>query len=210
MAKANSEDQAIPLLSRLSPPTGAMKNRLRKGRGPGSGLGKTAGKGEKGQKSRAGARSLIGFEGGQMPLQRRLPKRGFRNIFSSKIAAVNVGLLNRFEPGTVADPELLIRHRLVDRSFDGVKILGNGELDRPLTVRAHAFSQSARQKIEKAGGTAELLDDEKKNRQPVTQPAKQRAKERKAGKAAGSQKSEAEAEGKAAQTEAATDEEKKQ
>jgi large subunit ribosomal protein L15 len=206
---ANQENQAVPLLSRLRPPPGAMKNRLRKGRGPGSGLGKTAGKGEKGQKARAGARSLIGFEGGQMPLQRRLPKRGFRNIFSRKIAAVNVGLLNRFEPGTVVDPELLIRHRLVDRGFDGVKILGNGELDRALTVRAHAFSRSARQKIEKTGGKAELLDDEKKSRQSVTQPAKQRAKKRKAGKGAGSQQSEAEGAGKAAQTEAAKDEESK-
>jgi large subunit ribosomal protein L15 len=179
---ASGKDGTVPLLSRLRPPAGAVKDKLRKGRGPGSGLGRTAGKGEKGQKARAGVRSLIGFEGGQMPLQRRLPKRGFRNIFSRKIAEVNAGLLKRFEPGTVVDPELLVQHRLVDRPYDGIKILGNGELDRPLTVRAHAFSPSARLKIEKAGGKAELVEEEKRAREPVTRPARQRARERKAGR----------------------------
>jgi large subunit ribosomal protein L15 len=204
---ANPDDNAIPLLSRLRPPPGAVKPRLRKGRGPGSGLGKTAGKGQKGQKSRAGTKSFIGFEGGQMPLQRRVPKRGFRNLFSRKVAEVNAGLLRRFEAGTVVDAELLVAHRLVNRDFDAIKILGNGELDRALTVRAHAFSKSAREKIESAGGKAELVQDEKLTREPVTRPAKQRSKERKVKAAA---KSAPEAGEETAQQDAKTSEESKQ
>ena len=180
---ASSEQNEVPLLSRLRPPEGAVQNRLRKGRGPGSGRGKTAGKGQKGQNSRSGAGSFIGFEGGQMPLQRRLPKRGFHNLFSRKIASVNAGRLNRFKPGTVVDAELLVAHRLVNRAFDAIKILGAGELDRALTVRAHAFSESARKKIEQAGGKVELVAEPACLREPVTKPAKQRYKERKTGAA---------------------------
>ncbi len=206
---ASSDQSEVPLLSRLRPPQGAVKNRLRKGRGPGSGLGKTAGKGQKGQKSRSGTKSFIGFEGGQMPLQRRLPKRGFRNLFSRKIAEVNAGLLNRFEPGTVVDAELLVAHRLVNRAFDAIKILGNGELDRALTVRAHAFSDSARKKIEGAGGTVELVADPQCVREPVTKPAKQRAKERKAA-VAETAKAEPESAGQAAGPAAAESEKSEQ
>ncbi|MBN1656015.1 MAG: 50S ribosomal protein L15 [Deltaproteobacteria bacterium] len=149
--------QEVPILSRLHPPKGAVRARLRRGRGPGSGLGKTSGHGQKGQKARSGTKNLIGFEGGQMPLQRRLPKVGFYNPFSKKIATVNVGLLNRLQAGTVVDAEVLIRARLIQKDFDGIKILGQGELSRPLTVRANAFSASAKAKIENAGGTVEVI-----------------------------------------------------
>ena len=145
-------------LHELSPAAGSTKERKRIGRGAGSGQGKTAGKGHKGQKARAGRGMRAGFEGGQMPLQRRLPKRGFNNIFRKEIVAVNVADLNaRFEDGAVVDVESLISAGLLKNSFDGVKILGNGELTKKLTVKADAFSESAKQKIEAAGGNAEVI-----------------------------------------------------
>ncbi len=145
-------------LHELSPAAGSTKERKRIGRGAGSGQGKTAGKGHKGQKARAGRGMRAGFEGGQMPLQRRLPKRGFNNIFRKEIVAVNVADLNaRFEDGAVVDVESLKQAGLVKNSFDGIKILGNGELSKKLTVKADAFSESAKQKIEAAGGNAEVI-----------------------------------------------------
>ena len=145
-------------LHELSPAAGSTKERKRIGRGAGSGQGKTAGKGDKGQKARAGRGMRAGFEGGQMPLQRRLPKRGFNNIFRKEIVAVNVADLEaRFENGAVVDVESLMQAGLVKNSFDGIKILGNGELTKKLTVKADAFSESAKQKIEAAGGNAEVI-----------------------------------------------------
>ena len=145
-------------LHELSPVAGSTKDRKRIGRGAGSGQGKTAGKGHKGQKARAGRGMRPGFEGGQMPLQRRLPKRGFNNIFRKEIVAVNVASLDRkFDDGAVVDVEALTKAGLVKNSFDGVKILGNGELTKKLTVKADAFSESAKQKIEAAGGNAEVI-----------------------------------------------------
>ena len=145
-------------LHELSPAAGSTKERKRIGRGAGSGQGKTAGKGHKGQKARAGRGMRAGFEGGQMPLQRRLPKRGFNNIFRKEIVAVNVADLNaRFEDGAVVDVESLMQAGLVKNSFDGIKILGNGELSKKLTVKVDAFSESAKQKIEAAGGNAEVI-----------------------------------------------------
>ncbi|MDI3298973.1 MAG: 50S ribosomal protein L15 [Bacillota bacterium] len=130
----------------------------RVGRGPGSGHGKTSTRGTKGQKARSGGAKGPGFEGGQMPLQRRLPRRGFNNArFHKEYATVNVADLNVFEPGSEVTPELLLERRLVRKQLDGIKILGDGELDRALTVRAHAFSQTARAKIEAAGGKAEVI-----------------------------------------------------
>ncbi len=144
-------------LHELSPVPGSNKPVKRIGRGPASGQGKTAGKGHKGQKARAGRGMHPGFEGGQMPLQRRLPKRGFNNIFAKEIAIVNVGALNDvFEAGAVVDIPALIESGLVRKELDGgVKILGNGELTKALTVKATAFSKEAKAKIEAAGGTAE-------------------------------------------------------
>ena len=143
-------------LNELSPAVGATTDAKRKGRGPGSGNGKTAGKGHKGQKARSGGGVRPGFEGGQMPLQRRLPKRGFNNIFRTQYATVNVSALNIFEDGTVVNAEALINAGLLKKTLDGVKILGNGELTKNLTVEAAAFSASAKQKIEEAGGKAEV------------------------------------------------------
>ena len=143
-------------LHELSPAPGSNKPVKRIGRGPASGQGKTAGKGHKGQKARAGRGMRPGFEGGQMPLQRRLPKRGFNNIFAKEIAIVNVGALNdAFEAGAVVDAAALIESGLVKKELDGIKILGNGELSKALTVKASAFSKEAKAKIEAAGGTAE-------------------------------------------------------
>ena len=144
-------------LHELSPVEGSKKSVKRIGRGHGSGQGKTAGKGHKGQKARAGKGMRVGFEGGQMPLQRRIPKRGFNNIFAKKVVSVNVGTLNKFEDGAVVDVESLKQVGLVKNSFDGIKILGNGELTKKLTVKADAFSESAKQKIEAAGGNAEVI-----------------------------------------------------
>ena len=145
-------------LHELSPAPGSTKERKRIGRGAGSGQGKTAGKGHKGQKARAGRGMRPGFEGGQMPLQRRLPKRGFNNIFRKEIVALNIkDLEKKFDNGAVVDTEALRAAGLVKNSFDGVKILGNGELTKKLTVKANAFSESAKQKIEAAGGIAEVI-----------------------------------------------------
>ena len=143
-------------LHELSPVAGSKKAAKRIGRGHGSGWGKTAGKGHKGQKARAGHGMRPGFEGGQMPLQRRIPKRGFNNIFAKEIVIVNLGTLEKkFESGATVDTEALIKAGIIKNSFDGVKILSNGTLTKSLTVKANAFSKSAKEKIEKAGGTAE-------------------------------------------------------
>ncbi|MEG0545558.1 MAG: 50S ribosomal protein L15 [Oscillospiraceae bacterium] len=145
-------------LHELSPAAGSKKDVKRIGRGAGSGQGKTAGKGHKGQKARAGRGMRPGFEGGQMPLQRRVPKRGFVNIFSKEITAVNVAALEKtFEDGAVVDIEALINAGLVKKELDGVKVLGNGEISKKLTVKVNAYSDSAKQKIEAAGGKAEVI-----------------------------------------------------
>ena len=145
-------------LNDLKPVAGSRRPRKRVGRGPGSGLGKTCGRGQKGQKSRSGARIPAWFEGGQMPLQRRLPKRGFYNPFSKKIAEVNVGSLVAFEAGSEVDVAALQLAGLVKKVGDGGKLLGNGEIDRALTIKVHRVSAAARAKVEAAGGTVELLD----------------------------------------------------
>ena len=136
---------------------GSKKNSKRVGRGHGSGWGKTAGKGHKGQNARSGGGVRPGFEGGQMPLQRRIPKRGFNNIFAKKVIAVNVGDLEKFGEGSVIDVNELINMGLVKRDFDKIKILGNGTLSKSLTVKAQMFSKSAVKKIEAAGGKAEVI-----------------------------------------------------
>ncbi|MBE6825756.1 MAG: 50S ribosomal protein L15 [Oscillospiraceae bacterium] len=141
----------------LVPAVDSTKARKRVGRGHGSGNGKTAGKGHKGQNARSGGGVRIGFEGGQMPLARRIPKRGFNNIFRTTYATVNVGDLNKFTDGTVVDTELLCASGLVKKVCDGVKILGEGELTAKLTVKAAKFTKSAAEKIEKAGGKAEVI-----------------------------------------------------
>ena len=130
---------------------------FRRGRGHGSGNGKTAGKGHKGQKARSGGGVRPGFEGGQMPLYRRLPKRGFTNRNTKEIVGINVSALDRFEDGSVVSVETLIESGIVKNPRDGVKILGNGELSKKLTVQAHAFTEGAKAKIEAAGGTAEVI-----------------------------------------------------
>lgn len=144
-------------LHELSPAAGSVKDVKRVGRGHGSGNGKTAGKGHKGQNARSGGGVRIGFEGGQMPIARRIPKRGFNNIFGTDYAIVNVADLNQFAEGTVVDAELLKATGLVKKVYAGVKVLGNGELTTKLTVKAAKFSKSAVEKIEKAGGKAEVM-----------------------------------------------------
>ena len=145
-------------LHELSPAPGSTSERKRIGRGPASGQGKTAGKGHKGQKARAGRGMRAGFEGGQMPLQRRIPKRGFNNIFASEIAIVNLSAIDeKFEDGATVDIEALINAGLVKKQLDGVKVLGNGEISKKLTVKVNAFSESAKAKIEAAGGKAEVI-----------------------------------------------------
>ncbi|MBK6088234.1 50S ribosomal protein L15 [Ruminococcus difficilis] len=144
-------------LYELSPAEGSKKEAKRIGRGHGSGQGKTAGKGHKGQKARAGKGMRVGFEGGQMPLQRRLPKRGFNNIFRKNVVAINVGTLNKFEDGAVVDIAALTEKGIVKNSFDGVKILSNGTVTKKLTVKANAFSKGAVAKIEAAGGKTEVI-----------------------------------------------------
>lgn len=144
-------------LHELSPAAGSTKEAKRIGRGHGSGNGKTAGKGHKGQKARSGSGMRAGFEGGQMPLQRRVPKRGFNNIFATKFAIVNVADLDVFEANAVIDTQALQDKGLVKKLYDGVKILGNGDISKALTVKASAFSESAKQKIEAAGGKAEVI-----------------------------------------------------
>lgn len=145
-------------LHELSPVPGSTSERKRVGRGAGSGNGKTAGKGHKGQKARSGGAIRPGFEGGQMPLQRRLPKRGFVNIFKTTYSVINLSDLNeKFEDGAVVDTEALKAAGLVTKLNDGVKVLGNGEVTKSLTVKAAAFSASAKEKIEKAGGKTEVI-----------------------------------------------------
>lgn len=141
----------------LSAVPGSTKEPKRIGRGHGSGQGKTAGKGHKGQKARAGRGMRPGFEGGQMPLQRRIPKRGFNNVFAKTVIAINVGTLNKFEDGAVVDTQALIDAGIVKTCCDGVKILSNGELTKKLTVKVSAFSEGAKTKIENAGGKVEVI-----------------------------------------------------
>ena len=143
-------------LHELSPAEGAAKKSFRKGRGPASGNGKTAGKGHKGQNARSGGGVRPGFEGGQIPLYRKLPKRGFTNHFAKKYAIVNVSDLNRFEDGAVVDAQALLAARIIRDVQDGVKVLGNGEITKKVTVKAAVFSATAKEKIEAAGGTTEV------------------------------------------------------
>jgi large subunit ribosomal protein L15 len=145
-------------LHELKPAAGARRPRKRVGRGPGSGLGKTSGRGHKGQKSRSGYRRRFGFEGGQMPLVRRIPKRGFHNPFRKRFRIVNLDRLNAFAAGTVVDPAALHAAGVLVKGRDDVKILGNGELKVALTVRAHKFTRSAAEKIAAAGGVTEILE----------------------------------------------------
>ena len=144
-------------LNELAPAAGARKTRFRVGRGLGSGNGKTSGKGQKGQKSRAGGGVRTGFEGGQMPLYRRLPKRGFKNIFAKVYAEVNVETLNRFEDGATVDAVALVESGILKNVRDGVRILGNGELTKKLTVVANGFTTGAEEKIVAAGGKIEVI-----------------------------------------------------
>ena len=144
-------------LHELSPAAGSTKENWRRGRGPASGNGKTAGKGHKGQNARSGGGVRPGFEGGQIPLYRKLPKRGFNNaVFAKNYAIVNVEDLNRFEDGAVVDLELLLAAKVIRKPMDGVKVLGNGELTKKLTVKAAVFSTTAKEKIEAAGGKTEV------------------------------------------------------
>lgn len=144
-------------LHELSPAEGSVKANYRKGRGPGSGNGKTAGRGHKGQNARSGGGVRPGFEGGQLPMYRRLPKRGFNNKFASNYSIVNLNRLEVFEDGSIVDEQALLDRRIVGKLNDGIKVLGNGELTKKLTVRASDFSATAKQKIEAAGGKAEVM-----------------------------------------------------
>src|SRR5436190_11775870 len=157
MAKKISEKKPVVSLSTLRPPRGSRKKKVRVGRGIGSKLGKTSGSGNKGQKSRRGYSRRRGFEGGQMPLHRRIPKRGFHNLFGVTYSVVNLEELNVFPAGETVTPDLLRAHGFVRRATDPVKILGDGELKAKLAIHAHAFSASAKEKIAKAGGTFEVL-----------------------------------------------------
>ena len=144
-------------LFELSPAEGSAKAAWRKGRGPGSGNGKTAGKGHKGQNARSGGGVRPGFEGGQLPLYRKHPKRGFTNRFAVNYVTVNVDKLNVFEDGAVVDVNVLLDKRIIRKTLDGLKILGTGELTKKLTVKAAVFSATAKEKIEAAGGKAEVV-----------------------------------------------------
>ena len=144
-------------LSELSPAEGSVRQAYRKGRGAGSGNGKTGGRGHKGQKARSGGKVRVGFEGGQMPLARRIPKRGFNNIFAKPLTAVNVAVFNRFADGSVVDAEALINAGILHACPYGLKVLGNGTLTAKVTVKAARFSDSAKEKIEQAGGKAEVV-----------------------------------------------------
>ena len=144
-------------LHELSPVAGSTQIGKRKGRGHGSGNGKTGGRGHKGQKARSGGKVRVGFEGGQMPLVRRIPKRGFINVFAKPLTAVNVIALNVFEDGAVIDAAALIENGIIAECPNGLKILGNGNLTKKVTVKAAAFSESAKEKIEQAGGKAEVV-----------------------------------------------------
>ena len=143
-------------LHELSPALGSAKDAYRKGRGPGSGNGKTAGKGHKGQNARSGGGVRPGFEGGQLPLYRKLPKRGFHNKFAVNYAIVNVEDLNRYEDGTTVDINMLLADKVIRKAYDGLKVLGNGELSKKITVKAAVFSATAKEKIEAAGGKTEV------------------------------------------------------
>jgi len=155
--KAKKKEHNTVSLSTLGPAKGSRKKKVRVGRGMGSKLGKTSGSGNKGQKSRRGYSRRRGFEGGQMPLHRRIPKRGFHNPFSTEYSVINLEELNVFPAGETVTPELLRAHGFVRRATGPVKILGDGELKNKLTVQAHAFSASAKDKITKAGGTFEVV-----------------------------------------------------
>jgi len=169
-------------LSRLTPPRGGgAKEKKRVGRGQASGQGKTAGRGGKGQKARTGNMNFVGFEGGQMPLQRRIPKRGFTNPFRVEYALVNVGQLDRLAGSSVLGPDELKAANLFKDEKDGVKILGDGELTKAVSVRVHKISASAREKIEKAGGKIELIE-QPKAATPQERKAAERAEKKAAGK----------------------------
>jgi len=157
MAKKAKKEHNTVSLSTLGPAKGSRKRKVRVGRGIGSKLGKTAGSGNKGQKSRRGYSRRRGFEGGQMPLHRRIPKRGFHNPFGVKFSVINLEELNVFPAGETVTPELLRAHGFVRRATDPIKVLGDGELKAKLTVHAHAFSAAAKEKITKAGGTFEVV-----------------------------------------------------
>ena len=144
-------------LHELSPVAGSTQVGKRKGRGTGSGNGKTGGRGHKGQKARSGGKIRVGFEGGQMPLARRIPKRGFNNVFAKPLTAVNIGSLNRFEDGATVDAAALVEQGVIANCPYGLKVLSNGTLTKKLTVKAAAFSESAKEKIEQAGGKAEVV-----------------------------------------------------
>lgn len=145
------------MLNELKPNQSSLKSRTRVGRGPGSGLGKTSGRGQKGQGSRSGGGPRPGFEGGQIPLFQRLPKRGFKNVNHIEYANINVKDLNAFENGDVVTPEVLLERKIIRKLNDGVKVLANGTLEKSLTVKAHAFSKQALKVINEAGGTAEVI-----------------------------------------------------
>jgi len=144
-------------LSQLKPAEGSRKSRKRVGRGSGSGHGKTSCRGHKGQNARAGGGVRRGFEGGQMPLQRRLPKRGFHSVFKKEYALVNLSSLNDFDEGATVTPEELVQRGLVKKALKGIKILGDGDLSKPLTIKAHKFSKTAVEKIRTAGGEVEVI-----------------------------------------------------
>ena len=144
-------------LSELSPAEGSVRAPYRKGRGAGSGNGKTGGRGHKGQKARSGGKVRVGFEGGQMPLARRLPKRGFHNIFAKPLESINVSALEKFEDGAVVNAQALLEKGILSKCRYGYKVLGSGKLSKKLTVQASAFSASAKEAIEAAGGKAEVM-----------------------------------------------------
>ena len=144
-------------LHELSPAEGSVKSAWRKGRGPGSGNGKTAGKGHKGQNARSGGGVRPGFEGGQLPLYRKLPKRGFNNRFAKDYACVNVDILNKFNDGDIVNLKALMDARIIRKAGDGLKVLGNGEITKKITVQAAAFTATAKEKIEAAGGKTEVI-----------------------------------------------------
>jgi large subunit ribosomal protein L15 len=157
MADKRKKEHNTISLSTLGPAKGSRKKKVRVGRGIGSKLGKTAGAGNKGQKSRRGYSRRRGFEGGQMPLHRRIPKRGFHNPFGVKFSVINLEELNVFPEGEMVTPDLLRAHGFIRRATDPIKVLGDGELKTKLTIHAHAFSSTAKEKITKAGGTFELV-----------------------------------------------------
>lgn len=144
-------------LFELTPSVGSTKDSKRKGRGHGSGNGKTAGRGHKGQNARSGGGVRVGFEGGQMPIYRRLPKRGFTNIFAKQYAEVKLADLNKFEDGAVVDAQALKDAGIISKTLDGIKVLGNGEISKKITVKASKFTAAAKEKIEAAGGKAEVM-----------------------------------------------------